>query len=34
MTYRFGVGMVTGGVADHAVTDQIVPWKQEGVAHW
>ncbi len=32
-TYRFGVGMVAGGVANHAVADQTVPWKQEGVAH-
>lgn len=24
--------MVARGVADHAVADQTVPWKQEGVA--
>lgn len=32
-TYRFGVGVVAGGVANHAVANQTIPWKQEGVAH-
>lgn len=32
-TYRFGVGVVAGGVTNHAVAYQTVPWKQEGVAH-
>lgn len=32
-TYRSGVGVVAGGVANHAVANQTVPWKQEGVAH-
>lgn len=32
-TYRFGVGVVTGGVANHTVANQTVPREQEGVAH-
>lgn len=32
-TYRFGVGMIAGGVTDHSVANQTVPWKQESVAH-
>lgn len=33
VTYRLGVGMVTCGVTNHTVTNQAVPWKQEGVAN-
>lgn len=33
VTHRFGVGVVAVGVTHHAVANQAVSWKQEGVAH-
>lgn len=32
-SYRSGVLVIAGGVADHAVANQAVPRKQKGVAH-
>lgn len=33
MSYRFGVVVIAGGITNHAVANQTVPWKQKGVAH-
>lgn len=32
-THRFRIGMVSGGVTNHSVANQTVPWKEEGVSH-
>lgn len=32
-THRLRIGMVSGGVTNHSVANQTVPWEEEGVAH-
>lgn len=32
-THRLRIGMVSGGVTNHSVANQTVPWEEEGVSH-